>query len=1139
MEGISMEIKLKILHLEDLATDAELVSRELQKNGILCTIRVVDTEQKFRQELTSFEPDIILSDHSLPTFDSLRALKLLHEADIKIPFILITSNTSEEFAVSVMKAGAWDYILKDRLQRLPLAVVQAKEKYDALESKKKTELAFNESHLRLRFHIENSPLGFIEWDNQLKLKTWSKRAEEIFGWTEEEYKQLEQSGYSLIHLEDQSYTKDILGGALRNQVMFRNYTKNGKVLWCNWFNTVLKDEAGNVNTVMSLVQDITDQKLNQEKVAGNEKRFRSLIENIADCIVVSDANSRILYQSPSVERILGYNAEERINQSLQDFINPNYKEEYDKLFISIFNNPGIPHPFEFPFRTKTGTYVWLEGIVTNLLYDPNVQGVVANYRDITQRKVLNDVLKEYHDRYEIVSKATNDAIWDWDIESDVEIWNHGTETIFGYTKREVDSSRTWWKERIHPLDYQRVNAEIKAAFQQRSENWVSHYQFRCANGAYKHVLDRAFIVYRANQPVRMIGVMEDISAQIIAEQKLRSLNERYKIVLDTTGDAIWDWDIVNDQITWGDGLLNLFGYAVNGAVPLSFWSDKVHEDEYAAIEESILTALNNPSQSKWEYEYRFLKSDGSFAYVHDQGSIMRDSTGKSIRMVGSIQDITERKRALEEINQLSLVASKTDNIVIITNAEERIEWVNESFVKLTGFSFDEVIGKTPRILQGPETDPFTLRRIKKQLAEHQPVVEEILNYTKDKSMYWVRMSINPVFNSKGQLTKFIAVESDITHQKEYEASILAIAQELTDLIDNANVPIFGIDRNGYINEWNKTTEQLTGYNKDETLGKKWIDFIDPRAHRDVNKIITQAFEGSTSTSFELPLTSKDQRKLILLISISMRKDRNKNNSGILCVGQDMTEVIQYRQGLEKLVDDRTRKLNEALNKEKELVELKSKFVSIASHEFRTPLSTISLTTGFVRKYKQSLDLSQIDSKLDTIEKQVNQMVYLLDDVLMVGKAEAGKIAVNLSVIPLESLALEVVESNRTAHQLLYQENFSVSSIVSDIKLIRNIFVNLITNAIKFSPNANSIEISLLCHGEELIINVKDHGIGIPENEITNLFTSFSRASNVGTIEGTGLGLSIVKKAVELLNGKINVTSILGKGSEFEVRLPIQ
>jgi signal transduction histidine kinase len=257
--------------------------------------------------------------------------------------------------------------------------------------------------------------------------------------------------------------------------------------------------------------------------------------------------------------------------------------------------------------------------------------------------------------------------------------------------------------------------------------------------------------------------------------------------------------------------------------------------------------------------------------------------------------------------------------------------------------------------------------------------------------------------------------------------------------------------------------------------------------------------------------------------------------------QDVTEVVRYRQGLERMVEERTQKLNEALKMEKELVEVKSKFVSIASHEFRTPLSAIILDTGFIKKYKDKLKSEELDKKLADIEKQVHHMTYLLEDVLLVGKAEAGKIHVVLKKISIdffETLAKQVVQSGGTGHKLRYTLDGNLKGIVSDEKLLRNIVVNLLTNAIKFSPGSKYVTMAVTCTKSHLIILVSDSGIGIPAWDIKNLFTSFSRGSNAGAIEGTGLGLSIVKKAVDLLHGTVEVKSRLNKGTQFTVMLPL-
>src|ERR1043165_2068013 len=182
-----MSAKIKILHLEDFPEDAELVQFELQKGNIQFEKRVVDNKADYERMLDVFNPDIILSDHSLPSFDSFQALTILNERKLDIPFILITATMSEEYAVDIMKKGASDYILKDRLQRLPSAVINSI-KNRRLEQERRA------AHERLLFHIENTPLGFIEWDDRGFAKSWSKRAEEILGWTGKEFIESQHEG---------------------------------------------------------------------------------------------------------------------------------------------------------------------------------------------------------------------------------------------------------------------------------------------------------------------------------------------------------------------------------------------------------------------------------------------------------------------------------------------------------------------------------------------------------------------------------------------------------------------------------------------------------------------------------------------------------------------------------------------------------------------------------------------------------------------------------------------------------------------------------------------------------------------------------------------------------------------------------
>jgi signal transduction histidine kinase len=258
--------------------------------------------------------------------------------------------------------------------------------------------------------------------------------------------------------------------------------------------------------------------------------------------------------------------------------------------------------------------------------------------------------------------------------------------------------------------------------------------------------------------------------------------------------------------------------------------------------------------------------------------------------------------------------------------------------------------------------------------------------------------------------------------------------------------------------------------------------------------------------------------------------------------QDVSEITNYRLNLEQIIEDRTKQLNNALQKEKDLVDLKSKFISVASHEFRTPLTTISLSAGFLRRYKTRLDEDAIEKKAGAIERQVLHMTSLLEDVLFVGKLEEGKVQMNLK--EHEPTLLKVVAEeamlakNDGKHVLDYQLKGKARNFKSDEKLLRSIIFNLITNAIKFSPNSATITMIVHFTGKQIILSVRDEGIGIPPEDMKNLFTSFSRASNVTTIEGTGLGLLIVKSAAEMLHGKVEVQSELNKGTLFTVYLPV-
>ena len=395
-------------------------------------------------------------------------------------------------------------------------------------------------------------------------------------------------------------------------------------------------------------------------------------------------------------------------------------------------------------------------------------------------------------------------------------------------------------------------------------------------------------------------------------------------------------------------------------------------------------------------------------------------------------------------------------------------------------------------------------------------------------------------------TELVSANIELAFQneeKEKRVQELAIAKELRQFIETSSTPIFGIDHIGLINEWNQASQKVTGYQKEEVLGIHWKTFTPAKSEKKASSVLNLVLEGKQTENFEFSIFSKDKNQVILLVNSSARRDTHGKITGVLAVGQDITELVGYRNELEIKVKERTVKLNEALEKQKELNELKSKFVSTASHEFRTPLTAINFAAGSIKKYWGKMEPNLVEKKLYKIENQVLHMTRLLDDVLMVGQAGTGELKNNPTDVYLGDFINEIIEevsiSREQSHQIdvLDPEDLKKNTVFIDKKLGRNIFINLISNAVKYSANSKKIVIQFSSNKKYIIISVTDFGIGISNTELKTIFNPFSRGKNVDLIQGTGLGLSIVKEAITAMQGKILVKSSIGKGTTFITKLP--
>ena len=264
------------------------------------------------------------------------------------------------------------------------------------------------------------------------------------------------------------------------------------------------------------------------------------------------------------------------------------------------------------------------------------------------------------------------------------------------------------------------------------------------------------------------------------------------------------------------------------------------------------------------------------------------------------------------------------------------------------------------------------------------------------------------------------------------------------------------------------------------------------------------------------------------------------------VERDADGRAQRMTGVNVDIDDRKRAEGEllaAVQREKELSEMKSKFVSTALHEFRTPLATMLSSAELLEHYSESLSPAEKGNLLQTIQGSAKRMSEMIDDVLTLGRAESGVLKLNLGPTNLRELCNSVVSEFRIAqgkqHIITLHDRFDRPEVTMDERLLRHILNNLLSNAVKYSPPGSEVTFSLSRHDEHAAIEIQDRGIGIPLEDQPRMFESFHRASNVENRPGTGLGLAIVKKAVELHGGEIGLTSAVGSGTRFTVMIPLR
>jgi PAS domain S-box-containing protein len=479
------------------------------------------------------------------------------------------------------------------------------------------------------------------------------------------------------------------------------------------------------------------------------------------------------------------------------------------------------------------------------------------------------------------------------------------------------------------------------------------------------------------------------------------------------------------------------------------------------------------------------------------------------------------------------------NGIIITDPEGIIQWANNAFTKLIGYTLEEVIGRSTRILKSGRQDPSYYEGLWSTISSGKVWSGELINRRKDGSHYYEEMSITPIIDKNGDVTHYIAIKRDITARKNAEEALNQTLRRLEEqyqavekarsetraVMDATSEAILVLSMDYKFMWVNRAFERFFALAEEEIIGLDFNEML-PHFQRvfqypiELKDLFAKAYRNDGNDYRETVTQNWPIKRELEVYSI-LAKNALDENLGVLYVFRDVT-------------------------REREVERLKSEFVSLISHELRTPLTSI---VGYVDLLLEGdagdLGETQIDF-LQVVKRNSDRLKKLVADLLDVSRIEAGAVKLNWETLDVSVLIKEVVNDLRTQFeskkQVIALDLGSKNSIVSgDIGRLTQVFTNLLFNANKYTPTGGNVTINTRQEGNRIKVDIKDTGIGISEEDQKKLFTKFFRSqdSEAQNISGAGLGLWISKSLVEMHGGDIFFTSVLDKGSTFTIRLPLE
>jgi PAS domain S-box-containing protein len=796
----------------------------------------------------------------------------------------------------------------------------------------------------------------------------------------------------------------------------------------------------------------------------------------------------------------------------------------------------------------------LQGIITadkvsQVLKTRQIDDKKSDLATLSVSDQLNEILASSNTNFSQLLDSTSQHIWMLNPDTCLEYVNKWTVEYSGINREQLLNQG--WQQLLHPDDLQTCLDQMATYISIGEAYELEVRLLQNVEQSYRwHIAYIQPLKDSSQNIINWFVIIIDIHEHKLTEAALRVNCERFESLADTNNHLIREAALVHssqiiDAVPDGISITDLKGKAIyHNSVLTNMLGYSVEEINTLGGSSAIFCNRRQAARifnsfkcgEVWQGEVRIRDRLGKITHAYLRTNLLKNDHDEVVAFTSSYRDISQQKHVEDSLRLRDRALAATTNGIIITDARLPnlpIVYVNQSFEEITGYSACEVIGRNSSFLHKSD-DQIALEELRTAIDAHQCCTVLLRNYRKNGILFWNEFSISPVFDTKGKLTHYIGIVNDVSDRKQSEVAIRVSKARLEYLLFSTPGAVYTSRVSGDFGSTfvSENITNMLGYQSREFVkdANFWISHVHPEDRDYAFAAVSQLpLVGKNITEYRF--LHQDGTYRWLLDSSKVLYDEAGNSLETIGFCIDITERKQLEEDLRI-----------ALEKEKELSELKSRFVSMTSHEFRTPLSTILSSSELLEHYRHNWSQEKQLSHLHRIQTTVKHMTQLLNDILIIGKAEAGKAECEPTSMDLvdfcEHLVAEMQLNNQNTHKIRFEPSVESLLAFMDEKLLGHIFINLLSNAVKYSPTDSTITLKLAVNGTQAIFEVQDQGIGIPSNDLPRLFESFHRANNVGNIQGTGLGLAIVKNCIDIHQGTITINSELGVGTTFTVTLPL-